>query len=712
MDKRSFYILFFLLFFSLTLPCLTIHAQSPLFILNAQNDTVKEDNPFAVPDSLKRNRNLAKDSVVLNAMNYKMDTRYMAVGDSLEQKRWYNGLFFQAGIGAEQIMKAHSRDEMHPLTTFFFAFGKQLSKYHSLRLRAQGAIGYTKNSEHLYLRMGGIGDHLFNVTDYLYGYNPCRAMGVSTVIGGGMHYAAMRGTGKKGKSYEVHGGLQLQFYTGPHGTVNLEPYVMLASDNIDLSTNNWRRYDVGLGVNLNFTYYLENHLSRAARLRYIRDARDGQVLPDSTRLYAWQQPWILEIAAGPAVTKIPEMSLSETLGHEVAVSIGKWVSPVVGLRASVMIRNTDWAMQSTPGNNVIHEQYFSSLYNGVRLEGMLNPLGFLRNFRWNAPVGFYLVGGAGVGWLIKHKPLNPLHSWSEHYTAGIHLWARLSEGLQFFVEPRITHNIYNVPYTNKNWEANFSDDIYGVNIGITATSIAKPYRRNWNDRSSSAGLLPEGRKNENLSEKELRWTVGLGGGTNLIPKLSHYKGRQKLPFNFNAFANYRFSNISSVRLSMEFVSASITTLTNYYDLNMSLPQFNYAPVERRGLWLLTNRMGIASLGYEMNLSNAFCGYHPKRLFSLSLFAGPGIAWHIGQDQEIDENEPIFNNHDVRPKEDNPTGTYFVASAGARLTARITSNIGIMLTPQLHYIPKLEIPGFNTSRLGSIETLDLGVQYKF
>ena len=674
-----------------------IHAQKNI---EEPTDTAEvEDNPFAIK---KDGSVVPIDSAKLRGdtdyRRFVMDTRYMAYGDTLAMKKWYSGLFLQAGMGGEDFVKTGKGEELQPQTTFFGAIGKQLNKYHSLRLRGQGAIGYTKKSEHLYLRASAIADHLFNLTDYLSGYNPARPLGISTVLGLGVNYAAMNNVGKKGLSYDVHAGVQLQFYTGPHGTVNVEPYVMLASDNIDLNPNNWRRFDIGYGVNLNMTYYIENHLSRAARLRYIQKARDGEVSADSAHLYSWQHPWIFELAAGPAVLRNPEMDLKETLGHEVAASVGKWVSPVVGLRASAVMRHTDWAMTLTQGNNVTHTQYFSSLYTGVRVEGMVNPLGFLRSFRWNAPVGAYLVAGAGVGWLIKHQTTQALHCYSESYSAGLHLWARLGDGLQFFVEPRFNYNVYNIPYSNKNWQANFSDETYGVNIGFTAMNVNKPYRR----KVQTSGD----------DDQWHHWTVSLGGGSNLVPDLSRMKGKSKLPFNGLVAVNYNFTRASSARLSMEFVSHSFNLLSNYYDLNMDLPQYNYAPVERRGLWNGTFRLGLASLAYELNMSNAFSGYRANRLFSLSFFLGPGVGWHIGQDMTIDENEPIFVNHEVVPRGKNAKGTYFVVNGGAVLSARVSSHIAISLTPQLHYVPKLDIPGVELSRLKTIETLDLGVQYKF
>ena len=62
-------------------------------------------------------------------------------------------------------------------------------------------------------------------------------------------------------SLEGHMGLQLRFFTGPQGYANIEPYVGLATDKMDLSQNqNWRKIDVFYGVNFNYVYYIHNNL--------------------------------------------------------------------------------------------------------------------------------------------------------------------------------------------------------------------------------------------------------------------------------------------------------------------------------------------------------------------------------------------------------------------------------------------------------------------
>lgn len=670
--------------------------------LKEKTDTVKEDNPFAVPDSLRKRRNLVnKDSLkTVNAMDYIMDTRYLTPGDSLSKGRWYRDLFLQMGIGAERVFPPTQSYKFNTLTTFHFGLGKQFGKYHSLRLLVDAALGYQQDYDRMYVRIGGQLDHLFDLSSYINGYNPARLLGVATVVGVGLHHAQLRRTGRHSNPYEAHGGLQFRFYTGPHGMLNIEPYVALASDGIDLSqSRNWHRYDITYGVNANFVYYFDNHLSRAARNRMIMKtkAKDPNlVTADSTRLYAWQSPWLIELAGGISAADIPGMSMSQTMGYEWALGAGKWLSPVIGLRASAMLRNTTWAKRTQSFNQITYEEDLHSYYVGARLEGMLNPLGFLHSFRWDAPIGFYLVGGAGLGWLVKQKDSPSLHCWSESFTAGLHLWARLTDGLQFFIEPRYTYNVYNVPYKNVKWSANYSDNTYGVNVGFTATNITHRYR-----------------KYETSDEPlKKRMVAGLGGGMHLILSNSQYVGKSSVPFNINGFFEYRFNHYSSARVGLEFLRHTNNDYMKFYDLNMSLPEYNYAPIQRHGLWSNTYYLGMAALNYELNLTNAFCGYRPGRLFNFDIFFGPGLSWSFGRKSVLDEREPLRVNHEARPIYDAENKVSLAVNGGAKFSVNVFRGIGITITPQLYYVPSLEIQGLKMGRLKVLGTLDLGLQYQF
>ncbi len=666
------------------------------------SDTTEiEDNPYKIlRDTLIPPTDSARLKGLKDYKGYVMDKRYLAPGDSLNKPRWYRDLFLQVGMGIENMFPPTKGYKFNTLNTFHFGVGKQLGKHHSLRLLVNAALGYQQDYDRMYLRVGGQFDHLFNISSYLNGYNPSRLLEVGTVVGVGLHRARLRSTARVATPYEVHGGLQLRFYTGPHGVLNIEPYVALASDDIDLSqARNWHRYDVAYGVNANFVYYFDNHLSRAARNRLLKRSKEKDpnlLTADSTRLRSWMAPWLFEMAAGVTFTDNPELTGNEKMGYEWAVSGGKWFSPIIGLRASAMFSSTLWGKKTTKANQLTYEEQLSSFYVGARVEGMFNPLGFLRSFRWDAPVGFYIVGGAGLGWLMKHKDANSLHCWSESYSVGMHLWARLTDGLQFYIEPRYSNRIYNVPYRNVQWMANFSDNTFGVNAGVTVTSTSRPYRKY---------EVPKG-------EHRPRFAFGVGGGIHLLSGNSKFKGPSSIPYNANAFFEYRPGNVSGIRLAFEYMKHNTSDFTRYYDLNMNVPEYNYAPMVRKGLLNYTYNWGLTSLNYSVNLTNAFSGYRPGRLFDFEGFVGPSVMFTMSRKAVLDGQESLRVNHEMRPMPEAADKIGIAINGGVKLTANVYRGLGITLTPQLYYNPNLKVHGMLLGRLKVLGSLDLGLQYQF
>ncbi|UKK47389.1 hypothetical protein L6475_09155 [Prevotella sp. E9-3] len=671
---------------------------------SAKKDTAEvEDNPFAVKMDASY---VPVDSMrlkgVVNPDTFIMDRRYIAEGDTLTY-HWYDNLSVQSGAGAEQMVPPPGKNNYHfdPLTTVHVGVGYQLGKYHSLRLVGHAALGYQKDYDRMFARYGLKVDHLFDLSSYFSGYNPMRLLSVQTVIGTGFQHAMLNNAaGLKGDAFEGHAGLQLHFNTGPHGSFNIEPYFGLGGNNYDLSHDkNWRKVDVFYGVNANFVHYFTNHLTRAARLRQREKARNthNRLMADSITLQSWQAPWIVELAAGPFMMKAPVLSLTETMGHEEALSVGKWFSPVVGMRVSGLVRSAMWQKVYESTDGISYERAMYTHSYGARVEAMLNPLGFTNNYVWDRSFGFYLVGGLEYGKYLKYQTREMLSCSSEGYVAGLHLWMRLADGLHLFVEPRFVHNVYKIPYRNVHWNARYSDNGYGLNIGLTATSQSRKYR------------LPV---NDSEADKFRRVSIGVGGGYNLIHICEQYLGDKGKCFNLNSFAQYSFDHVSSVRAGFEFVVHSKSNIASYYDGILDENGYANYVTKRKGQWNHTYNMGIATLAYSANMGNLLRGYRPGRLFELDLFVGPALFWRLSEEAKLSELEMLRDGHILSLPKDKSRAFRPAAHGGAKLVANITPKIGITLTPQIFYLSKFNMSAILPTRVQVIETLDLGVQYKF
>jgi len=662
------------------------------------SDSIPEDESALGADTIKNGKNIAKGT---NAMDYLLERRYLADGETFT-KRWDDHLFVEAGAGVEQMVPPGAGYKFNALTVAHLGVGKQFSKLHSARVLLNGAFGYQQDKDRLYYRMGVTADHLFSLTSYFDGFKPSRLLDISTVLGVGAQYAKYGRLGRSGTSFDVHMGLQFRFFTGPQGYINIEPYYGLATDKRDLSeSRNWRKIDMFYGANVNFIYYLHNNLSPESRQHFIKNrAESNELVAYSTALDSWLQPWFFEFSNGIDFTDSPTLGLTETMGHNFSISVGKWLSSAIGLRFTGTSSTVTWQKEVTPEKlspyQPPYERDFRSCYVGMRGEALFNPLGFSANYNWDSPLGFYLLAGAEMGRIMKYQPGRHLSCNTQAYTVGAHLWARLSDGLQVFVEPRYTNYVYKVPYSNAAWNKCFSDNTYSLNMGLTVSTTGMKYRRaNTADDSEMRHIV-----------------VGLGGGTNITQTRDGYSGSAGMPFNGMAFAEYHFNRIHSARVAFEYLSISRASLSSFTDYRMDSPESGYAPVNRTGLWNHRYYFGFVSFNYMVNLTNLCNGYRPGRRFELEAYVGPTCNMLFGETATLDSNERLQEGHECRLNNEAKTATKFGFNAGLKLNAHITPRIDAFFSPTIYALRNFGIDGVNFTKLRHIETLNVGVQYKF
>ena len=697
-----------------------------------------EDDDESANDTITRTkRNLASG---MDAMDYIMEKRYRSNGEVFTRK-WDDHLFLQVGLGVEQMVPPGKGYSFNTLSAVNIGIGKQFNKFNSFRLSLKGAWGYQQSKDRLFTKYGLQLDHLFSLSSYFSGFRPSRLMDVSTIFGLGVHYSKLSFKNilyeeetrkrieefeemgeqeeadrlrlnmpkdKSGISFEGHIGAQFRFFTGPQGYINLEPYIGLATDKMDLSENqNWRKIDVFYGVNLSYIYYIHNNLSPQERLRFVKNRREQQrLLSDSTTLQEWQQPWIFEYSNGINFLTGTQLGTGETMGHDFSISVGKWFSPVIGLRLTGSVRQMTWNKGYVPvdAEDADSKSYITNLHNiykGVRLEAMLNPFGFFKNFSWSNKFGAYIVGGVEYGWVDKYQT-ERLSTRSEAYTGGIHLWYQLSDGLHFYVEPRFMHYVYKIPYTNVDWNKLYSDNSFSVSFGIQVATRSARFR----------DVIDEG----NGDGRPHKLVVGVGGGFNLIHTKTSYADGNSLSYNGKGFIEYHPHKIHGLRASFDFVSMPRSGVENYYDYNMDeevTPDPSKTQVLRRGLWKHNYRLGLASLGNMINLSNALCGFNPNRSVDFSAFLGPTAVIPMGDKAEPSPDEPILANHKVELEEPFQNGGIkFGAHLGVKVQIKASKRLGLFVEPTLYLLNGINMPCVDFLSVKYMQTLNVGIQYGF
>ena len=644
-----------------------------------------------------------KDLVVngYNALNDVMEGRYIPEGETfIKTPRWLRNFYIQGGVGYEKISAPDNIWEISPMIVGQLGIGKDFSKLHSARLMFHAATGYLRTEEQTYTKLGAKLEYLYNLSSYFAGYSPSRLFGLSAIVGVGAQFSQM--TDKRATTFEGHVGAQLRFYTGPKAYISVEPYVGIGGDKMDMSgTRNWRNADMFFGANVNLVYYLDNHLSPESKRKLIESRHNRDQLSTDSLLESWQQPWFAQISNGISMMNSPALSQGSTMGPELSVSLGRWLSPVVGLRGTLYTRSNTWReLPTTDAEGKVSSVKLSesNITNGVRLEAMINPLGFLKNFYWDAPFGFYLMGGAEYGWVEKSQS-QPLSCSMFGWGGGINLWYQFEHGMKVFLEPRLMHNEYRIPYTNNDWYKRYSDNYFTLNVGLAVEmrDDKRYYIHSYED--------------EYVTNRLRKIKVGIAGGTHFMQIKHSYSTGGGLGYNGLLFGEYHFDRLKSVRLGVEFVSLKRSSQTDFIDYNMDYPDQGNAPVERRGMWNHKYMFLLISPGAQIDLNYASKRYHPQR-YRLYVFAGPTLAYVLKYSRQISELERLKLHHVVEPIDADKVGLGFGGHLGLKLTYDITPRISVLLQPTVYFLGTTKMPGIDFTKLKLLETINLGAQYSF
>lgn len=715
-----------------TMPVITWSDVAP----RDTTDLGEDDDEAEGEKAVKTKQNKAEG---LNALDYILERRYRGYGEEFT-KKWDDHLFIQVGLGLEQMIPPADNYRFNTLSSVHVGVGKQFNRYNSARLTFQGAWGYQQSKDRLFTKYGLRLDHLFSFSSYFNGFRPSRLMDISTILGVGVQYSKLsfvnilyekeqqkiidtyESTGdpsdaeeaeiirqnlpkdKSGVSFEGHVGAQLRFFTGPQGYVNIEPYIGLATDKMDLSQNqNWRKIDVFYGVNFNYIYYLHNNLSARERSYFIKHRQEHDRLAnDSSYLHSWQQPWFVEFSNGVNFLGNSQLGAGSSLGSDVTLSIGRWLSPVIGLRLSGAVHQTTWRQSFIPTSDPDtppvrgYVANMHNIYTGVRLEAMFNPLGFLKNFSWDNPFGAYLLGGVEYGWVDKYQT-ERLSTRSEAYTLGAHLWYQLSDGLHVFVEPRFMHYVYKLPYTNRDWNKNYTDNGMSVSIGLQVATRSHKFR---SADDEEGGFEPL---------RKIR--AGIGGGFYFIHTKENYEGDGGVGLNAKAFAEYHLTPIHAVRASFELANMKHSNICEFYDTNTESATPEQATITRTGMWNHKFKLGLINVGYQCNLSNLFCGYPSWRRFDMSVFLGPTLIMPLGDNFVLSPTELLMQGHEVTEKDPLKTEGGIGGHLGFKLRFKIVPHISAIVEPTFYMLGSAKLPSIDFLTVKYLQTWNIGVQYE-
>ena len=367
---------------------------------------------------------------------------------------------------------------------------------------------------------------------------------------------------------------------------------------------------------------------------------------------ASQRRFFFEYGFGPAYTGRTPLRFRNTRGFDANASIGWCFSSAFALRGGVHVTNADW--QTTQYANEDTKLLVGT--RGIAADLLINPLGFVKDYNWEMPFGFNLVGGYEFG--QGKRTMTPYaDSFEGNYTAlrgGVQLWARLANGLRFTLEPMVS----SVKLKGVN---GYNYNEYALKAGV-AVLFKRQAERNYPDVPSD--------EVRNIPKKGYFLGVGMGWSNTIWDwRFSGYQhGVLK---NATIFGGYHFNELHGIRLQSEWMREKIA-FPNYAS-QVKLKPNNY----------------LLSLDYQFNLYNYMAGYDPSCRWNVYLYGGPTLAVGDG-------------------------GTKLAANVGGMVTYNLTPDVSLFYSHTIYRFNKHYYPtSLVYTRDGTYtNNLNIGVMYSF
>ena len=547
------------------------------------------------------------------------------------------GYFLGLGLGWNNTVwdwrfKGYQHDLLKNAVLFG---GYRFNKIHGIRLQAEwmkeaqaffdsSGSGIEKFTYNNYLLST---DYQINLFNAMAGYDPLRRWNVYVYVGptlllgdGGAAFAANVGGMV---TYNITPNLSL-FYS--HTVYRMPktryPHHMVYSRD-GIFTNN-------LNVGIMYNFDRDNNIFAAAS----------------------QRRFFFEYGFGPAYTGRTPLRFRNTRGFDANASIGWWFSSAFALRGGVHVTNADW--QTTQYANEDTKLLVGT--RGIAADLLINPLGFVKDYNWEMPFGFNLVGGYEFG--QGKRTMTPYaDSFEGNYTAlrgGVQLWARLANGLRFTLEPMVS----SVKLKGVN---GYNYNEYALKAGV-AVLFKRQAERNYPDVPSD--------EVRNIPKKGYFLGVGMGWSNTIWDwRFSGYQhGVLK---NATIFGGYHFNELHGIRLQSEWMREKIA-FPNYAS-QVKLKPNNY----------------LLSFDYQFNLYNYMAGYDPSCRWNVYLYGGPTLAVGDG-------------------------GTKLAANVGGMVTYNLTPDVSLFYSHTIYRFNKHYYPtSLVYTRDGTYtNNLNIGVMYSF
>lgn len=309
------------------------------------------------------------------------------------------------------------------------------------------------------------------------------------------------------------------------------------------------------------------------------------------QLHPWQRKWFGEFSYGWVSSVGSGGSVAHMGGNNWRVGVGKWLLPMLGVRANVESIRGFWKEMTSKNYNAYAQQL--SLNMGVELLADLMQLTHSQRAKdvenpWGVNVGMGVQYG-----FIRMAHSDGVYKRQIGFTASLDVLRRMAPSTYVFVEPRIYLPSHYIPGDALGRSA--VDKMFSVNVGVR---IARP-------DAESRKLMNE--DPANIFEPHFWAALDLGGATGLA-RTKYTDGRMGWSPSVSVSGGYDFTPKHTLRIQTQYAHNRVS----FPDKGGLLQEQDFGELNFRAL-------------YMINISSLWQGTNHIPRFSVYGEVGPGLA---------------------------------------------------------------------------------------
>lgn len=584
----------------------------------------------------------------------KTQKRYLPKGKPFHTRKFYENLFFGVYTGFDKIVPRGGVGNDNGLPFGVFV-GAHLSPLHTLRVSGYYSTWKLPYERYRMPQAGIDLDYLFDFTSYFFGYNPYRRFSLSGVLGiGGMKNSYY---GDYHNIYKAQLGLNFRVAIGSNLHLFAEPYAAVTTGQLDVYKQPTNiDYDILYGIRAG----LSVSLNRAKD--YPRDS-------------SYNGNLFFELSQGMNARVTRSMPLLRTMGTAYQVSVGKWFASPFGLRLSAAVADYYWTRSVKPATlgSPQYTTYFKGGFFEGRLEGLFHVLNFFPSMRTRdeRPFDLNISLGGLYGWkvntIVNQSAGLRCPYWGG--TGALQLLYNADASTSLFVEPRVTYQVYSVPYNNANYDEKFDEGFIQLSLGVR---VSRPLKRK--------RMLYQG------SDFERELFVGGSLGGNKHMSVRNNIGDKCFNGQLSAHAGYHLFPYVGFRLGASYLHTAQNFQSSY--------KVKFQGVDKRFHALCKYNTGVLNLqlDYLFNFTNLYQGYNPDRKLNAYLTFGPGYSVCLHHGGKLYSKEPKIGSNLCLDKLNEAGEGGWSFSVGALLDYRVHPQWSVFVDPQVQYYFKRNFVG--------------------